>query len=1536
VALQGGGVTLVALGVERHATLRSGTHLRWTIGSNKGFPPLGFNIFRRAHRPGAPRVLDLSNEAARPLNATASIGDTTWTTADNPPSLTSVQLGPNVVTVLEPAWSALTCRFAPADGLARRVEVDFVHVSPMRADDPPIDVTIWGVSGNERVASGTARLTFQNAGQIVTAVVKGDALDGFQVWAGDYGILRVRWTLVLDEVNLGWTVPLNPRQIGFPLTTPGYAVPHAYSPDAGRGQEDWHEASDRMRAGQVPVGANPLSALSAQRFGPPKFADFRVLMRKALKGASLVSQPANAGDPSISITAVDLTLLGATDPDFARLLGLGMVDSTAAPGERYDYKVVAYWPGEPHAEWVCTTPDPNAPGPPAPPPSPGVPVVTTVTVRAGEAAPLRARPLRGLDVPSGVDLRRVPGIDIGAVERGDDRDGRSERVSIILKVPATRRAAVTARSDGPEPLTVIAISGDTVIDVRTAAAGALVTINLSAPSITTIVVTGTTPTVTEVCSLQIVQRPVTEEWIAFDISLGNVPALDPPGPLSGMTMPSLAKNGSSEQVIGLIFQPQPAPRRPFDLFPMAKLPLDAVAYDIARRADGDEPVGDPANGDWDILTVDAVGLPRPIMRSVARPPAHRVPDGWPVESQDFIDGSIDAATRYYSYRVRGRDVFGRISDWSQHVTIDAADRIGPPAPNLIAARWLDRAHPWIDPDDAALLDERHVADGVLLRWGWPPARQEQAPDTRAFRVYWNDRSFSTMCGVVGNVQTAGDAFLVTVALPDLPGAPPTDAFAGDWLRQRTRQYSIRSSTAANPSMLTVAVAGMPAPVAGDCTLSLRGPDAARLDLLGNPLRRDSADPTVWQRRVAEGAILRHGGAPVAVGAGVAVLIQEVQGGVPRAGVASVALVPAWRWSGPDPRGLVLHVAGTDFPVLGGTLSRTATLFVDLGAHAAPPPGPATLADAAGAIRTISLPPLPANAGVPFSLVGGVLAGANTVDVLAHRATVGAVELAVDAPPGGGQAVWYPGYELLVRGIALPVSADAPHATGVAGLSAVDDRAYAADRRQVAGEPTSAGNEGVIATATVERRYGGAPAASPAPAGAGPNEIWAPPPEDFSGTSRFVLRWMPSAGDAAYVIHHASLDAVLDADAGDRAAARGAYVGQQPLAGAALAQWRQQQAALGPQALQALADAQPHAFSQLTPDPLRTDSALLADPAAAGGLRYVVPLDGSAPGRHFLRIQSVNAAGNRGPVGASTPPIVVPDVRRPLPARIRRVIEGDRAAWVVWDALDPALEYEVYRSQITAASQPDARDMALLGTVRVATGPEPSTVMHGEVHLPGAAPDSLVAVYRAEEYDPAAAPGAQAAAPVAGPPALAGRRITGLGALPDGTLVYGVVRYVPNGPPALAVPATSCAYHNAALTADLPYQYRVVARRQAAIGPQAFITVRSFPSNVGEGTPYDSSRPAPPAAAAAWNAARSVVEITWPTAGLAAGLEVALQRTEDGDEHWVRISGWVAASSGSIADAGARSGRSYRYRLRARTAAGRTSENEPIIGPIAVP
>jgi hypothetical protein len=127
---------------------------------------------------------------------------------------------------------------------------------------------------------------------------------------------------------------------------------------------------------------------------------------------------------------------------------------------------------------------------------------------------------------------------------------------------------------------------------------------------------------------------------------------------------------------------------------------------------------------------------------------------------------------------------------------------------------------------------------------------------------------------------------------------------------------------------------------------------------------------------------------------------------------------------------------------------------------------------------------------------------------------------------------------------------------------------------------------------------------------------------------------------------------------------------------------------------------------------------------------------------------------------------------------------------------------------------------------------------------------------------------------------------------------------------------------------LVYYYRLVAEDLDGNA--------SKPSPAVMNRAYDLRPLAPPPAQAVWNSSTGVVNVNWNTDGLTPDLEVSLQRAEAGNDFWARIKGWTPAATGQARDLNPSRGSTYEYKLRVRNKSGRTSDNEPIIGPISIP
>src|SRR6202034_1703916 len=62
-----------------------------------------------------------------------------------------------------------------------------------------------------------------------------------------------------------------------------------------------------------------------------------------LANGGLSPSPAGANAPDLGLHLMQLLLLLALDPYFARVLGVYFVDQDAKPGVAYDYCITGYW-----------------------------------------------------------------------------------------------------------------------------------------------------------------------------------------------------------------------------------------------------------------------------------------------------------------------------------------------------------------------------------------------------------------------------------------------------------------------------------------------------------------------------------------------------------------------------------------------------------------------------------------------------------------------------------------------------------------------------------------------------------------------------------------------------------------------------------------------------------------------------------------------------------------------------------------------------------------------------------------------------------------------------------------------------------------------------------------------------------------------------------------------------------------------------------------------------------------------------------------
>src|ERR1051325_7470164 len=174
------------------------------------------------------------------------------------------------------------------------------------------------------------------------------------------------------------------------------------------------------------------------------------------------------------------------------------------------------------------------------------------------------------------------------------------------------------------------------------------------------------------------------------------------------------------------------------------LPESAVMY-LVWRAD----LGNGANplpaGGYKLVTKLPPNSAKPILVTEPRLPNGAVPQrspDWPTDPLHYIDRNLPDG--WYSYEVNGIDLFGRHSTNSGPPLLLLRDRVPPPVPTAVEAYPLDPEDRFLQRDQAyndwfASLDAsiRQKVFGLRVRWSWPRTHQQQAPDTKEFRLYFH-------------------------------------------------------------------------------------------------------------------------------------------------------------------------------------------------------------------------------------------------------------------------------------------------------------------------------------------------------------------------------------------------------------------------------------------------------------------------------------------------------------------------------------------------------------------------------------------------------------------------------------------------------------------------------------------------------------------------------------------------------------------------------------------------------------------------------
>lgn len=228
---------------------------------------------------------------------------------------------------------------------------------------------------------------------------------------------------------------------------------------------------------------------------------------------------------------------------------------------------------------------------------------------------------------------------------------------------------------------------------------------------------------------------------------------------------------------------------------------------------------------------------------------------------------------WYSYRLSGRDLFGRHSplgppsEWYQwdplpntpapwyyqptghrqihSFAVALLDKIPPPTPLGVEAWALDPLDRWILEDELYKKWREDDEDlvGLRVRWRWTLLQQIQAPDTREFRIYYQPGRWNALLGKTVKV-IAASAAESDVDL-DFASSHSPNEFAGTRLRVGNSDFAVLGSQPGAQLRLRVKNIGVHdevRPAEGKpCTIAI--PEQ-------NDLWVDTALAKTWAKRLA--------------------------------------------------------------------------------------------------------------------------------------------------------------------------------------------------------------------------------------------------------------------------------------------------------------------------------------------------------------------------------------------------------------------------------------------------------------------------------------------------------------------------------------------------------------------------------------------------------------------------------------------------------------------------------------------------------------
>ncbi len=285
-------------------------------------------------------------------------------------------------------------------------------------------------------------------------------------------------------------------------------------------------------------------------------------------------------------------------------------------------------------------------------------------------------------------------------------------------------------------------------------------------------------------------------------------------------------------------------------------PLEATTFEVERRREPDGPftpvhddenrtLGERGGGVRDLVLTPGTDLrdafPEDAVRTSGADDELTLTDTFAPPGAGGAGGAdVPEPGTLHRYRVRAVDAIGRPgSEWRETDAVRLEKHRPPPLPVAVETRVLVRDADDLTPDERTLLGSSGTA--ILLRWTWPAEQRDQDPFATEFRVYVA-RPLDRVTGTLDSDTSLGGGTPRTYRLLLTLDRPVTEDLVAGGHLDAGHPFLIRSHTAGTSIEMMVETrlqlrdGTVPRPVAGPIELAV-------------PLNPDRTRPDAWDERV---------------------------------------------------------------------------------------------------------------------------------------------------------------------------------------------------------------------------------------------------------------------------------------------------------------------------------------------------------------------------------------------------------------------------------------------------------------------------------------------------------------------------------------------------------------------------------------------------------------------------------------------------------------------------------------------------------------